>query len=82
MVAGNAIMYTDRGTQYHAKSYRSCLRRMGIRQSTGRIESCLDGASAASFFTTIKTEIGVDIWLDRSSARRDIEVWISSYNEQ
>jgi hypothetical protein len=37
---------------------------------------------SSSFFATIKTEIGVDIWPDRASARRDIEIWITSYNEQ
>ena len=42
--------------------------------------SCLDGAAAESFFATIKTEIGVETWPDRASARRDIENWISSYN--
>ena len=82
LVAGNAIMHTDRGAQYHAKAYRSCLRRLEIRQSTGRTGSCLDGAAAESFFATIKTEIGVDRWPDRASARRDIEIWITSYNEQ
>jgi putative transposase len=82
LVAGNAIMHTDRGAQYHAKAYRSCLRRLEIRQSTGRTGSCLDGAAAESFFATIKAEIGVDIWPDRASARRDIESWITSYNEQ
>ena len=68
--------------QYHSKAYRRCLRRLEIRQSTGRTDSCLDGAAAESFFTTIKTEIGVDRWPDRATARRDIENWITGYNEQ
>jgi len=81
-VAGNAIMHTDRGSQYHAKAYRNALRRLEIRQSTGRTGSCLDGAAAESFFATIKTEIGADSWPDRASARRDIENWITAYNER
>jgi putative transposase len=82
IVAGNAIMHTDGGSQYHSKVYRHCLRRLEIRQSTSRTGSCLDGAAAESFFATLKTEIGVDFWPDRASARRDIENWITAYNER
>lgn len=82
LVAGNAIMHTDRGSQYHARAYRNALKRLEIRQSTSRTGSCLDGAAAESFFATIKTEIGVDSWPDRTSARRDIENWITAYNER
>lgn len=82
LVAGNAIMHTDRGSQYHAKVYRNALRRCGIRQSTSRTGSCLDGAVAESFFATIKAEIGTDSWPDRATARRDIENWIKTYNQR
>ena len=82
LVAGNAIMHTDRGGQYHARAYRNALWRLDIRQSTTRSGSCLDGAAAESFFATIKTEIGVDTWTDRAAARRDIENWIKTYNER
>jgi transposase InsO family protein len=73
-------MHTDRGSQYHSRTYRNTLRRLEIRQSTSRTGSCLDGAAAESFFATIKAEIGVQTWPDRTSARRDIENWIASYN--
>jgi putative transposase len=82
LVAGNAIMHTDRGSQYHSRIYRATLRRLDIQQSAGRTGSCLDGAAAESFFATIKTEIGVDSWPDRASARCDIETWIMAYNER
>ena len=82
LVAGNAIMHTDHGSQYHSRTYRNALRRCDIRQSTSRTGSCLDGAAAESFFATIKAEIGVDFWADRSSARHDIEKWIKFYNER
>jgi transposase InsO family protein len=39
LVAGNAIMYTDRGG--HARTYRNALGRLEIRQSTSRSGSCL-----------------------------------------
>ncbi|MGH3630761.1 MAG: integrase core domain-containing protein, partial [Sciscionella sp.] len=63
-------------------AYRNALRRLEVRQSTSRGGSCLDGAAAESFFAAIKTEIGVDSWPDRATARRDIENWIKSYNER
>lgn len=82
LVAGNAIMHTDRGSQYHAKVYRNALKRLEIRPSTSRTGSCLDGAAAESFFATIKAEIGIASWPDRATARRDIENWIKTYNER
>jgi putative transposase len=73
LVAGNAVVHTDRGLQYHARAYRNVLRCVEIRQSTSRTGSCLDGAAAESFFATIKAEIGVAFWPNRASARRGIE---------
>jgi len=82
LVAGNTIMHTDRGGQYHSGLYRNALARLDVRQSTGRTGSCLDGAAAESFFATIKAEIGTTAWPDRAAARRDIENWIALYNER
>jgi putative transposase len=82
LVAGNAIMHTDRGSQYYAQTYHNALARLEIRQSTSQTGSCLDGAAAESFFATIKAEIGTTSWPDRASARRDIENWITSYNQR
>ena len=82
LVAGNAIMHTDRGSQYHANVYRNALKRLEIRQGTSRTGWCLDGAAAESFLATIKAEIGSASWPDRARTRRDIENWIKSYNER
>jgi putative transposase len=82
LVAGNAIMHTVRGSQYHSREYKNALRRLEIRQSTSRTGSCLDGAAAESFFATIRAEIGTESWPDHSAARRDIENWIKHYNER
>jgi transposase InsO family protein len=73
LVAGDAIMHTDRGGRYHAGTCRIALGRLEIRQGTSRSGFCLDGAAAESFFATVKTEIGVDSWPDRATARRDVE---------
>jgi putative transposase len=81
LVAGNAIMHTDRGSQYHSTAHRNALQRLEIRQSTSRTGSCLDGAAAESFSATIKAEIGADSWPDRASAHRDIETWITHHNQ-
>jgi putative transposase len=82
LVAGNSIMHTDRGGQYHSRAYRNALNRLEIRPSTSRAGSCLDGAAAESFFATLKTEIGTSSWPDRTSASRDIENWITNYNQR
>jgi transposase InsO family protein len=82
LVAGNAIMHTDRGSQYHSREYKNVLRRLEIRQSTSRTGSCLDGAAAESFFATIKAEIRAESWPNHAAARRDIENWIKGYNER
>ena len=82
LVAGNAIMHTDRGSQYHSTVHRNALQRLEIRQSTSRTGSCLDAAASGSLFATIKTEIGAASWPDRASARRDIENWITHYNQR
>ena len=49
---------TDRGAQYRSRAYWSALKRLGIRVSTNRTRSCLDGATTESFFATIMPETG------------------------
>jgi transposase InsO family protein len=66
----------------HSKEYQNALRRLETQQSTSRTGSCHDSAAAEAFFATIKTEIGVESWSDRATARRDIETWIKNYNER
>lgn len=82
MIAGNAIVHTDRSGRYHARAYRNALKRLEIRQSASRTGSCLDGAAAELFFATVKTEIGITSWPDCAGARRDIENWITHYNRR
>jgi transposase InsO family protein len=69
-------------TPFLGRSYCNALQQLEIRQSTSRTGSCLDGAAAESFFATIKAEIGAEAWPDRASARRDIENWITYYNQR
>ena len=59
LVAGNAIMHTDRGGQYHAKAYRSVLRRLEMRQSTSR-------CACRQFIRAAQRSYGLTLaWSDR-----------------
>ena len=40
------------------------------------------GGAAEAFFATIKAEIGTATWPDRVTARRDLENWITTYNQR
>ena len=51
-------------------------------REVSRTGSCLDGAAAESSSAQLETEIGIEAWPDRASARRDIENWIKFYNER
>jgi putative transposase len=68
LAAENAIIHTDRGPQYHSKTYRNALRRLETRQNTSHTDSGLDDATAESFFATIKAEIGIATWTYRAAA--------------
>lgn len=58
----NAIVHTDRGSQYASNEYRALLRRCGIRQSMSARGNCYDNAQAESFFSRFKTEIDVSVF--------------------
>jgi len=47
------IFHTDRGSTYTAKVFTKLCRRLGIRQSMGRVGSCFDNAAAEAFFSSL-----------------------------
>ncbi len=51
------IFHTDRGSTYTATSHAKLCRRMGIRQSMGRVGSCFDNAAAEAFFSSLEWEV-------------------------
>jgi transposase InsO family protein len=51
------IFHTDRGSTYTANSFTSLCRRLGIRQSMGRVGSCFDNAAAEAFFSSLEWEV-------------------------
>ncbi|MFV0390050.1 MAG: IS3 family transposase [Pyrinomonadaceae bacterium] len=55
LIGINAIIHTDRGSQYGAKDYRKLLK--GLRQSMSAKGDCYENAQAESFFSRIKAEL-------------------------
>ena len=51
------IFHTDRGSTYTAKNFTKLCRRLGIRQSMGRVGSCFDNAAAEAFFSSLEWEV-------------------------
>ena len=75
--------HSDRGSQYTAKIFTGCCRRLGVIQSMSRSGSCLDNTVAESFFASLKTEsIHRTVLATKTQARRVIAVWIDRYNHQ
>jgi putative transposase len=51
------IFHSDRGSTYTANSYTALCRRLGVRQSMGRVGSCFDNAAAEAFFSSLEWEV-------------------------
>ncbi len=54
------IVHSDRGSPYASDDYRDALEAMGALQSMSRKGDCWDNSVAESFFSTAKTELGID----------------------
>jgi putative transposase len=74
------VHHSDRGGQYAGRGYRAMLRRAAIRQSMSRAANCYDNAFMESCFGTIKTELEMTEYQDRSAARLDIASYLAYYN--
>ncbi|MFE2639340.1 IS3 family transposase [Streptomyces scopuliridis] len=73
------IFHTDRGSEYTSTQFRTEIRVLGMRQSTGRTGSCYDNAAAESFFAILKAEISTTVRPTRASARADVFRFIEVY---
>lgn len=51
------LFHTDRGSTYTAEKFTAQCRRLGIRQSMGRVGSCFDNAAAEAFFSSLEWEV-------------------------
>ena len=51
------VFHTDRGSTYTANSFTKLCRKLGVRQSMGRVGSCFDTAAAEAFFSSLEWEV-------------------------
>ncbi len=54
------LHHSDQGVQYTCEEYRDALERAGIICSMSRRGNCYDNAAMESFWSTLKTETGLD----------------------
>lgn len=78
-VKRNAIVHTDRGSQYASNDFRQMLERCKLRQSMSGKGNCYDNAQAESFFSRFKTEINVKIFASVEEARSEAFDYIDCY---
>jgi putative transposase len=76
----NAIIHTDRGSQYVANGYRELLERQELRQSMSGKGNCYDNAQAESFFARFKTElVEGGVFEDVAQAKSETFSYIEGY---
>jgi transposase InsO family protein len=82
-IAG-VIFHTDRGSTYTAEKFSALCRRLGIRQSMGRVGSCFDNAAAEAFFSSLEWEVLSRHEFDTTAqARTNVIDWCYGfYNHQ
>ncbi|EUA07220.1 integrase core domain protein [Mycobacterium xenopi 4042] len=83
-VIDGVIFHTDRGSTYTAGSFTALCRRLGIRQSMGRVGSCFDNAASEAFFSTLQHEVlSRHHFATKAQARAVITAWCHDfYNTQ
>lgn len=80
LIGKNALIHTDRGSQYVSNIYRELLTRHGLRQSMSGKGNCYDNAQAESFFGRFKTELVEDgLFEDVAQARSETFSYIEGY---
>jgi putative transposase len=82
-IAG-VIFHTDRGSTYTADKFSGLCRRLGIRQSMGRVGSCFDNAAAEAFFSSLEWEVLSRHQFDSTAKARAVVIdWCYGfYNHQ
>lgn len=78
-VKRNAIIHTDRGSQYASHEFRQQIKRCRLRQSMSGKGNCYDNAQAESFFSRFKTETGTHVFASAEDARREAFDYIDCY---
>ena len=73
------LHHSDRGSQYVDGDYIAALRAAGIERSMSRAGNCYDNAAMESFWSTLKTDTGLDEAMPAS--RRHAELAVFDYIE-
>ncbi|MBS4728543.1 IS3 family transposase [Mycobacterium sp. SM1] len=74
-IAG-VIFHTDRGSTYTANDFTKLCRKLGVRQSMGRVGSCFDNAASEAFFSTLEHEVlSRHHFATKAQAREAITTW-------
>jgi transposase InsO family protein len=80
LIGQDALVHTDRGSQYVSNLYRELLGRHGLRQSRSGKGNCYDNAQAESFFGRFKTElVEGGVFEDVAQARSETFSYIEGY---
>jgi putative transposase len=79
-VAG-VVFHSDRGSEYTADLFETACRRLGVRQSMGRVGSCFDNAASESFHSTLEFELlRKRRFVTKAEARVAVAGYIDRYN--
>jgi putative transposase len=75
------IFHSDHGSEYSAELFETACRRLGVRQSMGRVGSCFDNAASESFHSTLEFELlRKHGFASRAEARAAVAGYIDRYN--
>jgi transposase InsO family protein len=73
----DAIVHSDRGSQFRSHTYLAALRNAQLRGSMGRVGACADNAAMESFFSLLqKNVLNRQRWATREQLRLAIVVWV------
>ena len=77
--AAGTIHHSDRGSQYTDAELLNLIDTAGLARSMSRAGNCYDNAMIESFWSTLKTETGLDVLIP--ATRREAELAVFDYIE-
>ncbi len=82
--APDAIVHSDRGSQFRSRAFVRALKDAELRGSMGRVGTCADNAAMESFFALLqKNVLNSQRWKTRDELRLAIATWIEkTYNRR